>query len=358
MTAYILKRVGLEPYLRNDFEYGIGHLKKAGHDALEGSEKYHGYPQVVAEETVYVVRHFDFVRIRGQEDWRRATDPDSIGAQMGVLAVTNVGMYGLTTVKRVYEAVVLMARVFFDTFCTLYPQKNEVPFSKLYVEALNHCLEKKKKEFQALWKEIRRDFYYAAVMELAAVHAFLNHEDATRMQFLFADMECEWNHRVALESTATYGGTKLSTGAYKAFTSMIWMMMVHKCKPDKSLVASRILHQRPDLKNPIQTLENMISRTKGGRITDDEIRILREIIEGSDEFKGMTTEQLIDSTKLKVQFLMGVVKGLPKTHWVQYQCAYPFSAEKQGRIEVMPKTIAATFQEAQAAHQRELEEGL
>jgi len=198
MTVELLRKFVDASYLRNDFEYEIRKIRikpeeRPSLSTAEPMREYHGYRAIPRNDSPYLFKPHVFARVKGSDNWRLATDPRKIGGQLGILALTNPVVYLLTTAKRVAEAVLIVAGIFFNTFAELYPQKTTDNLTKPFIACLNINLEKMKKECQDLWNTVKNDFHCAGVMELAAIHGLLNVDDATRMQFLFGDKEREWN---------------------------------------------------------------------------------------------------------------------------------------------------------------------
>jgi len=428
MTVELLRKFVDVSYLRNDFEYGIGKVKLKPENVTtlaetEPMREYHGYRPLPRNDSPYIFKPYLFARVVGTEDWRKATDPRKIGGQLGILALTNPVVYFLTTAKRVVEAVLIVAGIFFDTFADLYPQKTTDNLTKTFVACLNNNLEKKKKEYGELW---------GAVMELAAIHGLLNVEDATRMQFLFGDKERQWNRykeadafqHLEVDKTSLYGVSLFFSKWYKTMVPLLWTFMVKEGandnsadltlmiygsgaytkeidaaalsselqEKDQSLVAGELateavgraltsedtklvqsvfneltrfkiegtmVHATQRLETilteakgtPIEWLGNVADHMSQARIKKRDIELLTEIIEASPKFKAMGIRGLASSFRLKFLFLANYFVEIAKTHhsgFIQYQSAYPFSDEKQHRIEVIVRTIDGSIEAAWA----------
>lgn len=349
---------------------------------------------------------------------------------MGILALTNPVVYLLTTVKRVAEAVLIVAGIFFDTFADLYPQKTTDNLTKAFVACLNANLAKKKKEYEELWGAVKNDFHCAVVMELAAIHGLLNVEDATRMQFLFGDKERQWNRykeaeafkHIEVDETSLYGASLFFSKCYKTMVPLLWTFMVKEATKDRSSELTAMIfesgaytevidvgalnlelqekdqqvvakglatkavgrelteqdaafvqnifgqlthfkvegtrtHATQRLETmlteaqgtPVKWLENVVDHMSQARIKRRDIELLTEVIEASPKFKAMNIRELTASARLKFLFLAKYFVEIAKTHhsgFIQYQCAYPLSDEKQGRVEVMDRTIDDSIDEA------------
>jgi hypothetical protein len=482
MTVEILRKFVDVSYLRNDFEYGIGKIKKRDEARFEDVRKYHGYRPLPRNDSPYIFKPYLFARVKGTEEWRRATDPRKIGGQLGILALTNPVVYILTTVKRVAEAVFsgsidkqsnsingvrlvsqvatgalfcvailykkvdgffttslrvgavvclqIVAGFFFDMFADLYPQKTTDNLAKAFITCLNANLEKKKKEYVELWGSVRNDFHCAAVMEVAALHGLLNVEDATRMQFLFADKERQWNRykeaevfkHIEVDETSLYGVSLFFSKCYKTVVPLLWTFMVKEAANDRSVQLMQMIAEsgaygevidvaalRLELEQKdqgtvaqelatkaagreltpsdtrfvqeistqltlfkvertrdqaVQELERILTAAKGtpiewlgnvadhmsqARIKRRDIELLTEVIEASPKFQAMTIRELTASVRLKFLFLMKYFFEIAATYhsgFIQYQCAYPLSDEKQQRVEVMERTIDDSIEEA------------
>lgn len=352
MTAIILRKTPYGGYLDNEFEYCVGNVQKTGPFLEDKDENYYGYYQRSETEdhkVAYIKSNFNFVRIKGREgDWRRATDPKLIRKHFVVLTVTNFFVFIGTELKRIGELFSIVVRVFYETCRETYKKKDAEFLSEVYITQLNRSIYYRKGELKALWGRVKEDFMCAGLMELAAIHALLNPEDSTKMQRLFADAEATWNSEKPLNKTSSYGGSVISVALLKIFSPMTWTMFVHKCKPDKGYVAARLISLESsltDLTDPIPEVENQMNKTPGARITENEERILSEIL-AEKPFESMSTEACIHSRDLKIKYLGEVVKSLPREGLIQYQCAYPYTPEKRQRIVPIPETISSTFAEA------------
>ena len=430
MTVELLRKFVDVSYLRNDFEYGIGKIKKRDEARFEDVRKYHGYRSLPCKDSPYIFKPYLFARVKGTDDWRRATDPRKIGGQLGILALTNPVVYVLTTVKRVAEAVLIVAGIFFDTFADLYPQKTTDNLTKAFVACLSANLAKKKKECEELWDAVKNDFHCAAVMELAAIHGLLNAEDATRMQFLFGDKERQWNRykeaeafeHIEVDETSLYGASLFFSKCYKTRVPLLWTFMVKEGAQDRSpgltamilesgaykevidvaalsseletkdqevvanelaikavgrqltdrdaVLVQEIFGQLTRFKaeqtrthatqrletmlndakgDPVEWLRNVVDHMSQARIKERDIDLLREVILASPKFRAMNIRELTSSARLKFLFLTNYFLEIAKTHhsgFIQYQCAYPLSKEKQRRVEVMDRTIDDSIDEA------------
>lgn len=430
MTVELLRKFVDVSYLRNDFEYGIGKIKKKDEARFEDVRKYHGYRSLPCNDSPYIFKPYLFARVKGTADWRRATDPRSIGGHLGILALTNPVVYVLTTVKRVAEAVLIVAGIFFDMFADLYPQKTTDNLTKAFIACLSANLAKKKKESEELWDAVKNDFHCAAVMELAAIHGLLNVEDATRMQFLFGDKERQWNRykeadafeHIKVDETSLYGASLFFSKCYKTRVPLLWTFMVKEGAPNRSpeltamilesgaykevidvaalsseletksqeVVANELAikavgrqlsgrdavlvqgifdqltrfkaedtrtHATQRLEtmlndakgDPVEWLGNVVDHMSQARIKERDIDLLRDVIEASPKFKAMNIRELTSSARLKFLYLAKYFVEISKTHhsgFIQYQCAYPLSKEKQRRVEVMDRTIEDSIDEA------------
>jgi len=439
MTVELLRKFVDVSYFRNDFEYGIGKIKKRDEARFEDVRKYHGYRSLPCNDSPYIFKPYLFARVKGTEEWRRATDPRSIGGQLGILALTNPVVYVLTTVKRVAEAVLIVAGIFFDTFADLYPQKTTDNLTKAFVACLSANLAKKKKEYEELWDAVKNDFHCAAVMELAAIHGLLNVEDATRMQVLFGDKERQWNRykeaeafeHIEVDETSLYGASLFFSKCYKTVVPLLWTFMVKEATQHSSLELSEMIHESgayaevidvaalnseleakgqevvanelatkavgreltlddtefvrgisDQLKlfqvertrdqavrelqraltaakgTPIEWLGNVADHMSQARIKRRDIELLTEVIEASPKFQAMNIRELTASARLKFLFLAKYFVEIAKTHhsgFIQYQCAYPLSDEKQRRVEVMGRTIDDSIDEAWKKFQTHVE---
>lgn len=438
MTVELLRKFVDVSYFRNDFEYGIGKIKKRDEARFEDVRKYHGYRSLPCNDSPYIFKPYLFARVKGTEEWRRATDPRSIGGQLGILALTNPVVYVLTTVKRVAEAVLIVAGIFFDTFADLYPQKTTDNLTKAFVACLSANLAKKKKEYEELWDAVKNDFHCAAVMELAAIHGLLNVEDATRMQFLFGDKERQWNRykeaeafeHIEVDETSLYGASLFFSKCYKTVVPLLWTFMVKEATQDSSLELSEMIHEsgayaevidvaalnseleakgqevvaklatkavgreltlddtefvrgisdqlklfqvEPTRDQAVRELQRALTAAKGtpiewlgnvadhmsqARIKRRDIELLTEVIEASPKFQAMNIRELTASARLKFLFLAKYFVEIAKTHhsgFIQYQCAYPLSDEKQRRVEVMGRTIDDSIDEAWKKFQTHVE---
>jgi len=436
MTVELLRKFVDVSYLRNDFEYEIRKVRIKPEDvpslaAAEPIRGYHGYRAIPRNDSPYLFKPHVFVRVKETEAWRRATDARKIGGQLGILALTNPVVYLLTTAKRVAEAVLIVAGIFFDTFAELYPQKTTNNLTKAFIACLNANLEKKKKECQELWDTVKNDFHCAAVMELAAIHGLLNVDDATRMQFLFGDKERQWNRykeaeafkHIEVDETALFGVTLFFSKCYKTVVPLLWTFMVKEGKKDRSpeltamILESRAYTEVIDVNDlifklqedgqervaqalakyalgraltigdtgfvqaifeeltcfeveatrihatqrlvriltdakgtPVEWLENVADHISEARVKGRDIEILTDIIGASPKFQAMGIRELTSSSRLKFLFLAKYFFEIAKMHhtgFIQYQCAYPFSDEKQIRIEALSKsTTADSIEEA------------
>ncbi len=430
MTVELLRKFVDVSYLRNDFEYGIGKIKKKDEARFKDVRKYHGYRSLPCNDSPYIFKPYLFARVKGTDAWRRATDPRKIGGQLGILAFTTPGVYFLTTVKRVAEAVLILAGIFFDTFADLYPQKTTDNLTKAFITCLNANLEKKKKEYVELWDAVKNDFHCAGVMELAAVHGLLNVEDATRMQFLFGDKERQWNRykeaeafkHIEVDETPLYGVSLFFSKCYKTVVPLLWTFMVKEAADNRSVqlmemisesgayaevidvaaLSSKLEEKDQEViaqelatkavgreltpgdtefvrgisdqltlfqvertrgqavqelqriltaakGTAIDWLENIVDHMSQARIKRRDIELLTDVIDASPKFKAMNIRELTSSARLKFLFLAKYfleIAGAYHSGFIQYQCAYPPSDEKQQRVEVMERTIDDSIDEA------------
>ncbi|WP_316357556.1 hypothetical protein [Candidatus Neptunichlamydia sp. REUL1] len=430
MTVELLRKFVDVSYLRNDFEYGIGKIKKKDEACFEDVRKYHGYRPLPRNDSPYIFKPYLFARVKGTEEWRRATDPRKIGGQLGILTLTNPVVYILTTVKRVAESVIIFARFFFDTFADLYPQKTTDNLAKAFIPCLSANLKKKKREYVELWDAVKNDFHCAVVMELAALHGLLNIEDATRMQFLFGDKERQWNRykeaeafkHIEVDETSLYGVSLFFSKYYKTVVPLLWTFIVKESAQRSSLELSEMIHESGaygevidvaalsselgekhqkmvaqelatkavgrelttgdtefvqrifnqlthfqvehtrdqavrELQEiltaakgtPIEWLGNVADHMSQARIKRRDIELLAEVIDASPKFKAINIRELTASVRLKFLFLMKYffeIAGTYHSGFIQYQCAYPLSDEKQQRVEVMERTIDNSIEEA------------
>lgn len=362
MTVELIKRWGGSDYLERELQYGTGWITRKDKDLFEIPHKYYGYRLPTEGDSTYICKLYLFARVKGTEEWRRATDPKEIRGQLGILAFTNPVVYLLTTVKRVAEVVSIVARFFFDMFADLYSQKTIDNLTRAFIAGLSNNLKEKKKECRELWDAVKNDFYCASGMELAAIHGILNSEDATRMQFLFGDTERQWNRykkaeafkHIEIEETPLYGVSLFSSKWYKTADPLLWTFMVNKSTGNDSEELEQMIRENGAYtgameESSIKWLENAVDHLRGARVKPRDIELLREVIEGDPKFQAMNIRELASSSRLKFLFLSNYFVEIAKmTHsgFIQYQCAYPLSVEKQGRIEVFDKTIDDSITES------------
>jgi len=102
--------------------------------------------------------------------------------------------------------------------------------------------------------------------------------------------------------------------------------------------------------SPVEWLGNLADHISEARVKRRDIEILTEIVKASPKFQAMGIRELTSSFRLKFLFLARYFFEIAKTHhsgFIQYQCAYPFSDEKQIRIEALSKdTTADSIEEA------------
>ena len=345
MIGETLKKMVDASYFNNEFEYGIGKIQKKTVEDIEGVRKYHGHLHR-GDVHQYLFKSYLFVRIQGSKEWRIATNPDEIGGHLRTLLFTNPLVYLLTTVKRVAEAVFLVLNCFFEMFAEIYQQKATANLTKVFIACLS--------EFHELWNAVKNDCYCAGVMELAAIHGAWNCEDATRMQFLFGDTERQWNRykedgtfkHIEVYETPLFGAFLLLSKCYKTNIPLIWIYMVKESAQHDTSVLESIIEESTGekLNSPIDYLDTAIDSMETARVSVEDLILLKEIIEKVPEFKSMNIRDLISSTRLKCRFLMRQVQRIWKTHRrglvIQDPDAYPFSCEKQKRVEVMKNTIS------------------
>ncbi len=367
MTVELLKKIVDASYLDNCFEYGIGKIKKRDEADFEDTRKYHGYRPLPYSDSPYIFKHYQFARVKETNDWRRATDPRSIGRQLSILALTNPVVYLLTTVKRVAEAVLIFAGIFFDTFSDLYPEERTDNLTKAFIISLNTNLRKRKKEYSELWDAVKNDFHCAAVMELAAAHGLLNAKDATRMQFLFSDKERQWNRykeaeafkHIEVDETPLYGVSLFFSQSYKTTSPLLWIFMVKEAKKDSSeeLIEVILESNETTLSSDLETrnqqviewLENNVDCITEARIKNSDTVLLNNLIDDSLKFKTMGIKEITGSSQLKLLFLAKSFLKIAKTNhsgFIQCQYAYPLSTEKKDRVEIMEHTIADSIKES------------
>jgi len=359
MLTGLLKRNVDNSYFTNEFEFGIGGILREGHEKCEGARAYHGFRIDPRDKDLFAIRQFKFVRVKGGSgEWRKAVDTDRIGGQMGILALTTPITYALTTFKRVFEAVSIIAKVFLDTFATVYKEsRDETNLSRPFVKCLNANLEALTENLKNLLDDVKHDFHCASVMELAAINGALDDENALRMQFLFTDYEKRWNRvrddkgvrTLDINETSGVGSMLFFSKIYKASTPLIWLFMVNECK-NCPKEARQIIRTHPrysqELGDPLVWLQGVIDSLFEERVSQRDIDVLMGVIKESVEFSAMSLEDLANSKHLKIKFLMKYFSEISKTNhrgFVQYARAAPFSKAKQDRIEVLQDTIAGSI---------------
>ncbi|NRA90045.1 MAG: hypothetical protein HRU43_02820 [Simkaniaceae bacterium] len=369
MLTGLLKRNVDSSYFTNDFEFGIGRILREGHDKGKGLRAYHGFRSDPRNKDSFTIRQFEFVRVKGKSNgWRKAVDTNRIAGQMGILALTTPITYALTTFKRVFEAVYIIGKVFFDTYATVYKEsRGEANLSRSFVTCLNANLKALAENLNNLWDDFKNDFHCAFVMELAAINGALDDKNALRMQFLFTDYEKKWNRvrdeqgvrTLDINETSGVGSMLFFSKIYKASTPLIWLFMVNECEKCADQ-AREILRTHPkypqEFGDPLDWLEGVIDSSFEQRVSKRDIDILGAVIEESHEFTAMDLKDLANSKHLKIKFLMRYFSEISKTNhigFVQYGCAAPFSKAKQDRIEVIPVTIASSMNESRINLKRE-----